>query len=460
MSQTSINDSEVRYGQDAYEIFTQAHRVYIKGIRAAISERLQSAYGAEWWQRGVLPALGENQRENLERDLQKGAPDDMTQLLDTAHFSRIVERNHAAAFANEFTNIDYTLRLFSHLSVKRNEWAHILDGQWTVPDIMQSVQAMREILISLRRREALEIHQMFQNSLDHQGSIPEEALAGVEDSPDDDDGNSSVGERSLLGFWHALESYLVVESTVRPAADEEQDNGRVSILVRVTNTAPASEGRPNVVFRNVMLEVNGAAIFSGRDRRRPEWSELEPGQTVTSEFASPAKGLASIEFRVSGDVDRDRLFQVQRRNTLPEEAVSPLLEQLSRQFEDVGIEETLAKVIGTVDRIQPDMTFAEVSTLRNELTELKSLISDKREAMGALFQEYHLSPESPLGASLLEAISLLHELEAEKINAMDNAISNTDLDSIQALAHDFEQLQILVLRARETIRQRMGLNRP
>ena len=53
------------------------------------------------------------------------------QLLDTAHFPRVVERNHAAAFANQFTNLDYTLRLFSHLSARRNEWAHVLDGQWT-----------------------------------------------------------------------------------------------------------------------------------------------------------------------------------------------------------------------------------------------------------------------------------------------------------------------------------------
>ena len=74
---------------------------------------------------GVLSALGDDQRENLERDRQKVVPEDLAQLLDTAHFSRIVERNHAAAFTNQFTNIDYTVRLFRHLSAKRNEWAHV-----------------------------------------------------------------------------------------------------------------------------------------------------------------------------------------------------------------------------------------------------------------------------------------------------------------------------------------------
>ena len=92
--------------QDAYQIFTRAHRVYIKGIRAGIAECLKSAYGSDWWEFGVLSALGDDQRENLERDRQKVVPEDLAQLLDTAHFSRIVERNHAAAFTNQFTNID------------------------------------------------------------------------------------------------------------------------------------------------------------------------------------------------------------------------------------------------------------------------------------------------------------------------------------------------------------------
>ena len=58
--------------QDAYQIFTRAHQVYIKGIRAGIAECLKSAYGSDWWEFGVLSALGDDQRENLERDRQKG----------------------------------------------------------------------------------------------------------------------------------------------------------------------------------------------------------------------------------------------------------------------------------------------------------------------------------------------------------------------------------------------------
>ena len=449
--------------QDAYEIFTQAHRVYIKGIRNAISERLKSVYGDDWWERGILSVIGDNQRANLERELDKGLPADVAQLLDTPHFARIVETHHAVAFADAFTSIDYTLVLFRYLSAKRNEWAHVRDGEWTAPDIMQAVQAMREILMSLRRKEALEIHRMFQDSLDQQGQIREEMLTISEGSASaaDEDGGYSAGNSSLMEFWRELESYLVVESRVSPEKIEQTDeygNSLVNVMVTVTNTAPISQGRPDVSFQKVTLEVSGPENLNRESRNRPELGNLEPGQTVERRFTFPVKGLASVGFHVSAEIDRRRLFQVRRRNTLPQEVVSPLLKQLSAQFEAVGIEDTLSKVVQTVARIQPDMSFAEVSALRNELAQFKPLIAEKREALGALFEEHHLNRESSLGVPLREAILLLHDLETNKISAMENAISNTDMDSIRSVAHDFEQLQLSVLRARETIRERIGLH--
>ena len=252
---------------------------------------------------------------------------------------------------------------------------------------------------------------------------------------------------------------MVVESTVQPARDEEQNEELVKVLVRVTNTAPASEGRPDVTFRKVRLELTGAKSIDrrGRNHTGVEWDSLSPGQTETSEFVVAAKGLASIEFHVHGQVDHNRLLRVQHRSTLPERDVTPLLEQISIQFEGVGIEEALAKVVETSTRIQPDMPFGEVSALRNELGQLKLLITQKREALDALFGEYHLTEESPLGTPLLEVILLLREMETKKIDEMDRSISQTDMESIRAVSRDFEQLQISVLRARETIRQRMNL---
>ena len=103
------------------------------------------------------------------------------------------------------------------------------------------------------------------------------------------------------------------------------------------------------------------------------------------------------------------------------------------------------------------MPFGEVSALRNELGQLKLLITQKCEALDALFGEYHFTEESPLGSPILEVILLLREVETKKIDEMDRAISQTDMESIRAVARDFDLLQISVLRARETIRQRMTL---
>ena len=84
------------------------------------------------------------------------------------------------------------------------------------------------------------------------------------------------------------------------------------------------------------------------------------------------------------------------------------------------------------------------------------MIGEKREYLGEIFSEYHLSRESPLGSALREVILLLEDMEKTKITAMENAISNTDLDSIRLVAEDIEQLQISVLRIRDNIRERMG----
>ena len=444
--------------QDPYQIFTQAHRIYIRGVRSAIAERLQTAYGPDWWERGALSAIGENQRANLERDQEKAAPtDDLAQLLDTPHFHRIAERHHAAAFADAFTDLDRTLALFRHLAKMRNQWAHVQDTQWTVPDAMQSVQAMQEILISLRRPEALEIHKMFPNTLTQTPAIPNQALTAADDDPpnaDDPDSDPPADERSLLGFWRALESYLVVESIVQPDSESQRDRGYANVLVRVTNSAPASDGRPNIRFENIELRAQA------RNSQSKNLGHLEPGQTQEAEFRLYKNELAFVQFQVSCRIDQSRLFSLQRLNTLPDAVVTPLLEQLRVDFDNVEIEESLEKITSIAASIRPDMTLAEVSNCRNELGQLKPIIAQKRQTLSRLFNAYHLDRESLIGEPYQEVIQLLQKLERDQLTAMDAAISNTDLESIRAAAHDFQQLQISVLRARETIRRRIRPPQP
>ncbi len=440
--------------EDAYEIFGRVHRIYIKGMRIAIAEGLQEAYGAEWWDRGVLPSLGENQRENLERELQKGFPEDLKELLDTSHFARIVQKNHAAAFANAFSNIDRTLKLFSHLSVRRNEWAHVLDGKWKISEIMQSVQAMREILVSLRRREGLEIHQMFGESLELQEGVLEEEMNDLEELSQDLEDDIVEVRSHLSGFWREVRSYLSFESSVLPQEPDEVDRrGRkyALVLMRVTNTAPSREGQPDICFREVELRIHSG----NSGTREINFGGIGPGESREEQVRFPENSLGFISVQVIGQIDHDRLFRIQREDGLPSEVVKPLIEQLSGRLESVAIEEFLDKVVRTAAKIQPAMTLLEVSEVRRELGELRSLSAEKREAIGTLFNDYDISGESSLGVPLREVISLLENLENDKLSSMDSAIGETDLESIRTIASDIENAQIAVLRVRDTIRERV-----
>ena len=443
--------------QQPHEIFFRAHRVYIRGMRAGISECLKAVYGPNWWAIGVLPALSKNQLDNIKREMKNVAREDYAQLLDSVHFRRIVKRNQAAAFASKFTDIDRVLRLLSLLSKRRNQWAHVQDDQWTVDTALALAKTMRMILTSLRRREALELRQMFEDGLESQPSIPEEELDAPEDELSDitDDYDAPVAEGALMSFWQTLESYLEVESVVEPGIEGETDEGFVRVLVRVTNTAPSSEGRPDITFRQVRLDLTGTRALM--DSQYSEWHDVRPGQTKTSKFSVAAKGLASVELHVSGQVDQDRLLQVRHRGILPDEHVSPLLEQFSIQFEEIGIDAAIAEIVRAATKIQPDMPFAEVSALRKKLRLFKQLVTEKRDALWRLFEEYYIDRDSRLGAPFNELLKQLNQLERKKIDEMDVAISNTDMDSIRNVAADFEQLQISILRGRDTIRERLSV---
>ena len=251
-----------------------------------------------------------------------------------------------------------------------------------------------------------------------------------------------------------MESYLVVESSVQPDSGSERDRGYANVLVRVTNSAPASDGRPNIHFDNIELRAQA------RNNQSKNLGHLEPGQTAEAEFRLYKNELAFVQFRVSCKIDQSSLFSLQRLNTLPDAVVAPLLEQLRVDFDNVEIEEPLEKITSIAAAIHPDMTLAEVSNRRNELDQLKPIIAQKRQTLGHLFDAYHLNRESPIGTPFQEVIQLLQKLEREQLTAMDAAISNTDLESIRAAAHDFQQLQISALRARETIRRHIRPPQP
>ena len=56
---------------DEFMFFTETHKLYVQGVRRAICQRLQSAFGDEWWERGVELALRLEQRESLRSQVER-----------------------------------------------------------------------------------------------------------------------------------------------------------------------------------------------------------------------------------------------------------------------------------------------------------------------------------------------------------------------------------------------------
>ena len=121
---------------------------------------------------GVLPALSPDQHRNIAIAQEREPTNDLSSFLDAAHFGRIVARNHAAAFADAFTDYDVTRDRFRFLASMRNEWAHVPDEGLPLANVNEAVRAMIDILVRLRSREALEIERMSHYNL----ATPEEPV--------------------------------------------------------------------------------------------------------------------------------------------------------------------------------------------------------------------------------------------------------------------------------------------
>ena len=240
---------------DGYSLFTECHRLYMQGIRHALHDRLESAYGDDWFQRGVLSAVPDYQRETIQTDLARWPAPEHVNHLDAAHFGHIVRRNHAAAFANVFPELDLTLAQFDRLRLMRNDWAHVVPESLPLQRAVSATQLMKEVLLKLGCLEAVDIAAILdERNLEQVENPMLESASQREHSDERRDGESPEELPSQpVTLWHTLQGYLVAESHVERIETEEQrgqrgGGGQVQVTIRVSNIAPASEDRPEICF--------------------------------------------------------------------------------------------------------------------------------------------------------------------------------------------------------------------
>ena len=435
---------------DAYLLFTRCHKLYIQGVRQALRERLELAYGDDWWSRGVLQALSDEQRRNLENMVKRDPDRRLSEFLDSPHFGRIVSNHHTSIFSDAFHDSVAIFKQFQHLTYMRNEWAHV--QIMPMPRVIAMMEIMKNILASLRRREALEIDEMNKNVTGQlEKLIDDPEIAELSDVMEYS-GNDYLSEQSEalpLELWRQLQSYLVMDTIVE--LPEDEPSGIAQVTVQVSNTSPESSGWPTVCFTSVSLEIKGARN-QGYYGSMGYGDRLSPGESFQQQFKFSRTELASVEFHVTGSLDWNQFFNFQWKRGAPVEIVAPILSEFIERFEELDIEEPVAKALNSIGSINSRMTLADLVAARNELRNIQPIINQKSESLNTLFSEFHLDREIALGFQCYQVMTHLRQL-GSKIKFVDDAIGDTDLDQIAQAVHDLEQIRLAILRIQNTIRE-------
>ena len=453
---------------ESYLLFTQAHWRYVQGVRRAFADRLRAAYGAEWWRRGVLEALDEPPRRNLERAAAHLPDGELPELLDVGHFAPVTLRNHAAVFAGAFPQVDAAVARFRRLAALRNRWAHLRGPEWDESLALPALSLMNEVLIPLRCPEALEIVEMIQASNSQADSSPENLpleLSPMDSAPDESGGPESGGPESdepesdepesdgieippSVRMWQEFQSYLAMDYTLEP--HDERPDELVKAHFRVANLAPSGDGRPQITFRAVHLYLK-----SGEGDKRYDLGALEPGQSAEKQDTLRRRALPGFQVRVEGDIDINRLYRIGSAHNFSGELIDGVLEEFTARFEQIGVKELSDRTMGAVSAFNPNMPFAEVAEMRSQLAELQPVIEGRLRLLTQIQRQFFLHPESGLGLHCREVAQQLTELHG-KIRTVDSAIGDTDAAQIHSLIADIQQLQLSVLQVGETIRALAG----
>ena len=106
---------------DVHVLFTKSYFLYVQGVRRSIHTRLESPLGDAWWERGVEFSLPEDQVYDIHTQLQRHPDRDRLQLLDTAHFARIISKHHNEVFSDAFPDAQRVVNQMRSLTVLRND---------------------------------------------------------------------------------------------------------------------------------------------------------------------------------------------------------------------------------------------------------------------------------------------------------------------------------------------------
>ena len=412
---------------DGYILFTQTHRLYVQGVRQAIQDRLRAVFGEEWWEKGVEYALPDNQRRHLRNLIDKQPDLEPQQFIEASHFASIILHSHNTAFAGAFNDASRIREEMRFLTGVRNEWAHIHNISLSLA--VQASNLMKYILASLNCDEALEIERMSNDFDLERDEVDASSLVDYIDHQDEGFPSEEL-TAAPLEFWRLLQSYLVVEKSVKRPEDGSSESA--SVVVRVRNTAPNSDDLPAVHFNQVMVsvfsgisqrirEANSASISelgdiirrdrynSGTGEGIQSLNDIPPGQSRVATFSIPAKRLVDVDIEIVGAIDSARLLEFRRSTSLPSEDIAPLQREFMERWDSIGTKKLVDSVLEQIGDPSPDMTIAEISRVREGIRLQPTRIEENQRELSNLRRDFGLDGESGLGHRISEIIGSLRE---------------------------------------------------
>lgn len=208
-----------------------------------------------------------------------------------------------------------------------------------------------------------------------------------------------------VGLWESLRNYLAVS---------ESDDGET---VTITNTSPASPLQPTVVFTNVVVNVAG-----GSKPETSSVSRLRPGEEFKVQFEKPLQSDSLIDVTASVDLDEYSKISVLSPSTT--ERMRALAKDWFNKFDQFGVFDRLAKLIGSIPEVSENSTVAEMKQLESLPEAMTAIFSEFNDSVGQHYPiDRHLSPHE----SVREAARLL----GQPIRRISKAAETGDVDTIR-----------------------------
>ena len=180
----------------------------------------------------------------------------------------------------------------------------------------------------------------------------------------------------MTELWKELQGYLSLafDAEIVEKAGEEPD---AVVKFSVSNTAsPPQQGRPEIVFENVVLKVGVS----------PDWHEtalgtIQPGESIVHEHRCTLSALPDLEFDITSTISPEAFFSSNKRGRFPGSGVALSLASYIYLFNDMDVHRWLNSTLRHFPIPGPDTTMSEVQSM---IESLNQPIEETRDAQDRL----------------------------------------------------------------------------